>query len=179
MGSRAIGETSGSWSERAERLLRDRQGRFFPFGSNFPLGGAGFVGGPGLRRRMKSRGGSIRTGEANKGRQSDQGLKMSKVEVEESIMFTIMLQSSQKRVHVKQINSIIVQPTFAYFFLTKCCSFPSLMAWEIRGAIYMNLSQLEVQLMTLPSERLFVGATEYLYLKAVNVKDGHCSNCSN
>ena len=66
--------------------------------------------------------------EANKGRQSDQGLKMSKVEVGESIMFTIMLQSSQKRVHVKQINSIIVQPTFAYFFLTKCCSFPSLMA---------------------------------------------------
>ena len=100
--------------------------KVFAFWVKLPAGREG--GGPGLRRRMKSRGGSIRTGEANKGRQSDQGLKMSKVEVGESIMFTIMLQSSQKRVHVKQINSIIVQPTFAYFFLTKCCSFPSLMA---------------------------------------------------
>ena len=87
--------------------------KVFSFWVKLPAGREG--GGPGLRRRMKSRGGSIRTGEANKGRQSDQGLKMSKVEVGESIMFTIMLQSSQKRVHVKQINSIIVQPTFAYF----------------------------------------------------------------
>ena len=72
--------------QRLDRLLRDRQGRLLPFGSNFPLGGSPLLlGRGGLKRKMKSRGGgSIVLGRQIREGQSDQGLKIRGIGQSES-----------------------------------------------------------------------------------------------